>query len=50
MITLDLPENTHELVSFEGYRYSITLLDPNTIRDEPPSINLPGRSFSREPT
>jgi proliferating cell nuclear antigen len=32
-------------VSFEGYRYSITLLDPNTIRKDPnpPNIDLPGK-------
>jgi proliferating cell nuclear antigen len=32
-------------VSFEGYRYSITLLDANTIRKEPnpPNIELPGK-------
>jgi proliferating cell nuclear antigen len=46
IITLELPENSHKLqVSFEGYRYSITLLDPNTIRKDPnpPNIDLPGK-------
>jgi proliferating cell nuclear antigen len=46
VITLELPEEGHKLkVSFEGYRYSITLLDPNTIRKDPnpPNIDLPGR-------
>jgi proliferating cell nuclear antigen len=45
IITLDLPEETHKLqISFETYRYSLTLLDPNTIRKDPnpPTINLPG--------
>jgi len=39
LITLELQ------VSFEGYRYSITLLDPNTIRKDPnpPNIDLPGK-------
>jgi len=36
IITLDLPEETHKLqISFETYRYSLTLLDPNTIRKDP---------------
>jgi len=46
LITLELPEDGHKLqVSFEGYRYSITLLDPNTIRKDPnpPNIDLPGK-------
>ena len=46
MITLELPDDGHKLkVSFEGYRYSITLLDPNTIRKDPspPNIELPGK-------
>jgi proliferating cell nuclear antigen len=46
IITLELPENSPKLqVSFEGYRYSITLLDPNTIRKDPnpPNIDLPGK-------
>ena len=45
-ISLELPENGQKLrVSFEGYRYSITLLDPNTIRKDPnpPNIDLPGK-------
>ncbi|MDD1715590.1 MAG: DNA polymerase sliding clamp [Methanolinea sp.] len=46
VISLELPDDGHKLkVSFEGYRYSITLLDPNTIRKDPnpPNIDLPGR-------
>ncbi|MDD1709918.1 MAG: proliferating cell nuclear antigen (pcna) [Methanoregulaceae archaeon] len=46
VITLELPEESHKLeISFEGYRYSLTLLDPNTIRKDPnlPNIDLPGR-------
>jgi proliferating cell nuclear antigen len=46
IITLELPEDSHKLeISFEGYRYSLTLLDPNTIRKDPnpPNIDLPGR-------
>ncbi|MCQ8893904.1 MAG: DNA polymerase sliding clamp [Methanolinea sp.] len=45
-ISLELPDNGQKLkVSFEGYRYSITLLDPNTIRKDPnpPTIELPGK-------
>jgi proliferating cell nuclear antigen len=45
LITLELPEDSHKLqISFEGYRYSLTLLDPNTIRKDPspPNIDLPG--------
>lgn len=45
-ISLELPDNGQKLrVSFEGYRYSITLLDPNTIRKDPnpPNIELPGK-------
>jgi proliferating cell nuclear antigen len=46
LITLELPDDGPKLkVSFEGYRYSITLLDPNTIRKDPnpPNIDLPGK-------
>ncbi len=46
IITLELPEDSHKLkISFEGYRYSLTLLDPNTIRKDPnpPNIDLPGK-------
>jgi proliferating cell nuclear antigen len=45
-LTLDLPEDGQKLkVIFEGYRYSITLLDANTIRKDPnpPNIELPGK-------
>ncbi len=46
VITLELPDESHKLqISFEGYRYSLALLDPNTIRKDPnlPNIDLPGR-------
>jgi len=46
IITLELPEESHKLkISFEGYRYSLTLLDANTIRKDPnpPNIDLPGK-------
>jgi proliferating cell nuclear antigen len=46
LLSLELPDEGHKLkVSFEGYQYSITLLDPNTIRKDPniPNINLPGK-------
>src|SRR5512137_624152 len=46
VITLELPDDSPKLqVSFEGYRYSLTLLDPNTIRKDPnpPNIELPAR-------
>jgi proliferating cell nuclear antigen len=42
---LQLPEKGHKLeLSFQSYRYSITLLDVNTIRKDPnpPTIELPG--------
>ncbi|RXE55419.1 DNA polymerase [Methanoculleus taiwanensis] len=45
-LTMDLPEEERKLeISFKGYRYSITLLDVNTIRKDPnpPTIELPGR-------
>jgi len=44
-ITLSLPEGGQKLeISFRSYRYSITLLDANTIRKDPnpPTIELPG--------
>jgi len=46
-LTLDLPEGEKKLkLSFGGYRYSITLLDVNTIRKDPnpPTIELPGKA------
>ena len=46
MITLELADDIHRMqVSFQGYRYSITLLDENTIRKDPspPTIELPGK-------
>jgi proliferating cell nuclear antigen len=45
-LSLDLPEDGHKLaLNFRGYKYSITLLDVNTIRKEPnmPNLDLPGR-------
>jgi proliferating cell nuclear antigen len=45
-LTIELPENANKLqVSVQGYRYSITLLDTNTIRKEPnmPKLELPGK-------
>jgi proliferating cell nuclear antigen len=46
LISLDLADNAQKIqVSVHGYRYSITLLDTNTIRKDPnpPTINLPGK-------
>jgi len=46
MLTLSLPDDERKLeLSFRGYRYSITLLDVNTIRKDPnpPTIELPGK-------
>ncbi|MEN6610026.1 MAG: DNA polymerase sliding clamp [Methanoregulaceae archaeon] len=46
ILTIELPENANKLqVSVQGYRYSITLLDTNTIRKEPnmPKLELPGK-------
>ncbi|TAJ44646.1 DNA polymerase sliding clamp [Methanofollis fontis] len=46
MLSLVLPEGSQKLeVSFGSYRYSVTLLDVNTIRKDPspPNIELPGR-------
>jgi proliferating cell nuclear antigen len=46
LITLELTDDIHKLqVSFQGYKYSITLLDENTIRKDPnpPTIELPGK-------
>lgn len=46
LLALELPEDGQKLkVSFEGYRYSLTLLDANTIRKDPnpPNIELPGK-------
>ena len=46
LLTIELPENANKLqVSVQGYKYSITLLDTNTIRKEPnmPKLELPGK-------
>ncbi len=45
-VTLQLPEGENKIkVSFEGYQYSFTLLDTNTIKKDPnpPNIDLPGK-------
>lgn len=45
-VRLNLPEGGQKLeLSFNSYRYSVTLLDANTIRKDPnpPTIELPGR-------
>ncbi|MDD5418436.1 MAG: DNA polymerase sliding clamp [Methanomicrobiaceae archaeon] len=46
-LTLNLLEEGRKLeLSFGGYRYSVTLLDVNTIRKDPnpPTIELPGKA------
>ena len=46
-LSLDLPEGNQKMVlKFSGYKYSLTLLDVNTIRKDPnpPSIELPGKA------
>ncbi|MCX6694552.1 MAG: DNA polymerase sliding clamp [Methanomicrobiales archaeon] len=46
MMSLELPEGQNKLlIAFQGYRYSLALLDTNTIRKDPntPTIELPGR-------
>ncbi len=53
ILNLSLPEDGHKMeLSFGGYRYSITLLDVNTIRKDPnpPTIELPGRIVMRGET
>ncbi len=45
-LRLNLPEGGHRMeMSFNKYRYAITLLDVNTIRKDPnpPTIDLPGK-------
>jgi proliferating cell nuclear antigen len=45
-INLEHQEGANKIeVKFEGYHYSITLLDPNTIKKDPnlPNIQLPGQ-------
>jgi proliferating cell nuclear antigen len=46
ILALELPDEGQKMqVSFQGYRYSLTLLDENTIRKDPnpPTIELPGK-------
>jgi proliferating cell nuclear antigen len=46
VLTLNLPEDGRKMeLNFGGYKYSITLLDVNTIRKDPnpPMIELPGK-------
>jgi proliferating cell nuclear antigen len=46
LLSLDLPDEAQKMqVSFQGYRYSLTLLDENTIRKDPnpPTIELPAK-------
>jgi proliferating cell nuclear antigen len=46
VLELNLPEDGRKMeLNFGGYKYSITLLDVNTIRKDPnpPTIELPGR-------
>lgn len=45
-VNLSLPEKSQKLeLSFAEYRYSVTLLDPNTIRKDPspPQLDLPAK-------
>ncbi|WOF16247.1 DNA polymerase sliding clamp [Methanoplanus sp. FWC-SCC4] len=45
-LSLDLPEGGYKMeMSFGGYKYSIALLDVNTVRKDPnpPNIELPGK-------
>lgn len=45
-LSLNLPEDGHKIeMSFSGYKYSIALLDVNTVRKDPnpPTISLPGK-------
>jgi proliferating cell nuclear antigen len=55
-ITLDLDENTHKLgIAFDGFVYTMALLDPQTLRKAPaiPQLDLPaeitieGSAFKR---
>jgi proliferating cell nuclear antigen len=49
-LTLNLLDEDRKLeLNFGGYRYSITLLDVNTIRKDPnpPAIDLPGKAVLR---
>src|SRR5512136_1892271 len=46
LLSMSLPEAGHKLeMAFQSYKYSITLLDVNTIRKDPnpPTIELPGK-------
>ncbi|MDT8358034.1 MAG: DNA polymerase sliding clamp [Methanomicrobiaceae archaeon] len=52
-LTMHLPDGGHKMeLSFGGYKYSITLLDVNTIRKDPnpPTIELPGKVILPGPT
>ena len=45
-LSLELPEDAYKLeMAFGGYKYSIALLDVNTVRKDPnmPTIQLPGK-------
>jgi proliferating cell nuclear antigen len=45
-VSLEHPEGANKIeVTFEGYHYSVTLLDSNTIKKDPntPNIQLPGQ-------
>lgn len=45
-VSLDHPDGANKIeVTFEGYHYSVTLLDTNTIKKDPnsPNISLPGQ-------
>ena len=45
-LSLELPDGGHKIeMSFSGYKYSIALLDVNTVRKDPnpPTISLPGK-------
>jgi len=47
ILSLELPDDGHKMeMAFGGYKYSIALLDVNTVRKDPnlPSIDLPGKA------
>jgi len=49
-LTLELPDGAGKMeMSFGGYKYSISLLDVNTIRKDPnpPTIDLPGKAVMK---
>lgn len=46
ILSLELPDGGHKIeMSFSGYKYSISLLDVNTVRKDPnpPTVSLPGK-------